>query len=93
MPNAPPVIESQPPLEFKSAIYRYDVRAVDPDGDPLTYSLDAPPQGMTIDAATGRLVWALQGVPAGEYTVNIVVEDAGGAKAFQDYRLTLAPPQ
>jgi hypothetical protein len=93
VPNAPPVITSQPPLEFKSTVYRYDVKATDADGDPVSYALDAPPSGMTIESATGLLTWPVAGVAAGEYQINIVVEDSAGAKAFQDYRLTLGPPQ
>jgi hypothetical protein len=38
--------------------YRYDLRAVDLDGDTLTYQLDAAStaKGMTLDQR-GRLVW------------------------------------
>lgn len=89
VPNAPPVITSQPPMEFLSTVYRYDVKAMDPDGDPLGYALESSPEGMTIDAATGRLSWPITGVAAGGYQVSIVVTDAAGAKSYQDYQLTL----
>ena len=36
--------------------YTYDVRATDPDGDPLTYSLPVKPDGMTI-TADGLVTW------------------------------------
>lgn len=93
VPNAPPGITSQPPRELNSTIFRYSVKAVDPDGDPIRYSLESPVDGMTIDAATGVMVWPLVGVAAGEYKIRIVVEDAAGATAYQEFSLTLNPPQ
>src|SRR5262249_12662583 len=48
--NHRPTITSNPTLSIAAgATYRYDVRASDPDNDPLTYSLDQGPVGMTID--------------------------------------------
>jgi hypothetical protein len=40
-----------------NAGYLYQVRAVDPDGDPLHYSLTTAPAGMTIDPQTGTIRW------------------------------------
>ena len=37
--------------------YTYPVKAIDPDNDPLTYSLTTAPAGMTIDPATGLITW------------------------------------
>lgn len=89
IPNAPPIFVTTPPLNFLSERYFYQTRAVDPDGDKILYSLDNPPQGMTIDRRTGLLDWPLDGVPAGLYRVNIVVEDTEGQKNFQEYALTM----
>ena len=38
-----------------SPTYRYDVDAVDPDNDDLTYSLETAPSGMNVDRATGLI--------------------------------------
>src|SRR5262249_49137279 len=38
--------------------YQYDVKAIDPDSDPVTYALDTSPPGMTIDATGGRILWS-----------------------------------
>ena len=38
---------------YAAPAYRYDVKAIDPDHDALTYSLTTAPPGMLIDAATG----------------------------------------
>jgi RHS repeat-associated protein len=52
--------------------YLYPVRALDPDGSPVTLSLVAPPAGMTL-SADGVVRW----VPAapGAYTVQVKVSD------------------
>lgn len=41
----------------ETSSYRYDVDAIDPDGDPLVYSLIESPEGMTIDPVTGFIEW------------------------------------
>jgi hypothetical protein len=64
VPNAPPNITSQPPLQFESLEYTYQVEAADPDDTELTYSLEEAPQGMTINEA-GLVTWPLTGVSAG----------------------------
>ncbi|MBX9718048.1 MAG: putative Ig domain-containing protein, partial [Microbacteriaceae bacterium] len=75
--------------------YRYDVRASDPDGDPITFRLDQAPAGMAIDAV-GRLTWA-PGIPnVGVTRVAVTVEDSRGASVTQTFDLavladTMAP--
>jgi hypothetical protein len=69
----------------------YDVEATDPDGDPLTFSLDAAPAGMTIDAATGLLTWTPTPAQIGNHTVTVRVHDNGGGAAIQTFTLTVAP--
>ncbi|HCL90511.1 MAG TPA: hypothetical protein DHW70_04240 [Candidatus Atribacteria bacterium] len=52
--NLSPTITSTPiTLATVDVLYTYDVNATDPEGDTLTYSLIAPPEGMTIDPDTG----------------------------------------
>lgn len=89
--NRPPEITSTPPTAV-SNIYTYEVKAADPDGDNLTYSLEAGPPGMTIDPATGVVRWDLPQAadvkPGTGYKVKIVVSD-GDAKTFQGFELSL----
>lgn len=92
IPGAPPNFVSEPPLRFQSLNYQYQVRAVDPDGDPVSYSLIDPPQGMTIDPKSGLLEWALANVSVGDYRIRIRAADSDGMEAFQEFTLTLAPP-
>ena len=56
--NHSPVIATEPiPSVALDGTYRYDVDAIDPDNDPLTYSLTLGPEGMDIDAASGVVTW------------------------------------
>ena len=93
IPNAPPRIESTPPQQFEALAYSYQVKAVDVDGDPLSWRLDKAPQGMTIDPVSGLVSWSPQGVAPGAYPVRIVVRDPEGAEAFQEFTLTLGQPK
>ena len=63
--NAPPAIASTPRLTARIGDpYLYPVVASDPNGDPLAYSLDAPPAGMSVSAA-GLVSWVPAAAQAG----------------------------
>ncbi|HWS88127.1 MAG TPA: RHS repeat-associated core domain-containing protein [Pyrinomonadaceae bacterium] len=72
--------------------YAYDVEAADPDGDALTYSLDAAPAGMTIDPVTGLITWPVTPNEAGRHSVAVRVRDPGGASDTQSYTLNIINP-
>jgi len=58
--------------------FRADMRASDPDGDAVSYRLDAAPAGTTIDAR-GRIAWSpADGTPRTE-TVTVTASDPFGA--------------
>jgi hypothetical protein len=90
IPNAPPVFVSRPPLQFLADTYTYQAQAIDPDGDEVTYALESPPPGMTIDRKTGKINWPLADLPAGAYRINIVADDSQGHKNYQEYSLTMS---
>lgn len=90
VPNAPPRFVTEPPLQFRARVYGYAARAEDPDGDPVAYTLEEGPQGMAIDGHSGALSWQIGAEQAGSYTVRIVAADEEGAKAIQEYSLTVA---
>lgn len=90
VPNAPPDIVSTPPVNFKSRVYRYQVRAEDVDGDALTYLLETAPAGMVISETTGEVVWPIGADQSGENKVKIVVSDETQAKAFQEYTISIS---
>lgn len=53
--NRPPEITSSAPSELSKGIYIYEVKAADPDGDKLSFSIEGAPSGMTIDSVTGTV--------------------------------------
>lgn len=96
--NSLPVIRSTPGLEVSpNQIYRYDIRAVDPDGDSLRYSLDDTSQamGMSLDAQ-GRFTWIPTNSQLGDHAISLTVIDGAGGTAHQTFVLkvtadTVAP--
>ncbi|MDT8442704.1 MAG: Ig domain-containing protein [Desulfuromonadales bacterium] len=93
IPNAPPVIISQPPQGITSLDYRYKVEVSDPDDSEFVFRLDEAPEGMTINQSTGIIEWSLEGVSPGEYTIAIIAADPEGVEGAQEYKLTLGAPQ
>jgi hypothetical protein len=87
--NDAPVIRSLPTTTTRLGdVYRYDVDAYDPNGQPLTYSLSAAPNGMAIDAG-GHLTWRPSAL--GDADVTVVVSD-GQLQTSQSFTLHVVPP-
>ena len=88
--NHAPVLKAQPTTRTTvGQPYRFDVQAIDPDQDPLTYRLDQSPQGMKIDAQ-GRLVWTPTLADAGKsYPIVVTVQDNHGAAVQQTFTLSV----
>ncbi|HEY7745421.1 MAG TPA: Ig domain-containing protein, partial [Desulfuromonadales bacterium] len=89
VPNAPPRFVTSPVSSFQVENYVYAANAVDPDGDTLTYLLEAGPAGMSIDPQTGAVSWRIDAGTVGEHRIRIVAEDPGGLQARQEYTLNL----
>ncbi len=71
--------------------YAYPVRAIDPDGDVVTYSLIESPDGASIDPQTGHIDWEPD-VP-GEYSFLVKAVDGRGGEDTQQYQVTVAAGQ
>ena len=67
--------------------YGYPVRAVDADGDPITFSLIEAPAGATIDPASGAIAWQPPG--PGTYAFTVQAADDRGGMDTQTYVLTV----
>lgn len=76
--------------------YEYDVEAVDPDDDPITYSFLASPEGMSIDSLTGLITWNPGRDQIGTHSVTVRVEDGHGGYDEQSFTLRVVentPPE
>jgi Bacterial Ig-like domain/Putative Ig domain/Cadherin domain len=86
-PNRPPTFLSNPIVGANiGALYNYQVRAEDLDGDQLTYSLVSAPAGMTINAE-GKVSWTPGIDNLGSTLVKVKVEDGRGGSALQEYNI------
>ncbi len=90
--NAPPVIVSQPSGAGKDGVFRYQVRAEDPDGDRLLrISLVKGPEGMAMTATRGLIEWRPSAGQGGNHVIEVVVEDSDGASSMQRFSIDLDP--
>lgn len=88
--NAHPEITSTPPGFREDGEFRYQVEAVDPDGDKrLRYALEKGPDGMVIDNITGELKWRPRSDQKGVHPVTVVVRDSGELETKQSFSVTM----
>jgi hypothetical protein len=87
--NSPPIITSSPPSNLSGNIYTYQVKADDPDNDPVIFTLRTSPKGMTINKETGFIQWEVSKGDRGDHLIEIEATDPEGAKSFQKYTLTI----
>lgn len=87
--NMPPVIVEHKEFSFDGTTYTYQVKASDPDGDTLTYSLQSPPDGMTIDSSTGLLKWIVPQEFSGIKGVSVVASDGNGGTANYSIEISI----
>jgi hypothetical protein len=91
IPNAPPIITSEPLPRIEDGKLSYVLKADDPDGDPIEYTLKNAPRGMTIEPATGLITWEFGEADIGEHMVEIIVTDSEGARTSQMLTLNISP--
>lgn len=87
--NSPPEILSSPSNAVNKGRYEYNVRAVDPEGKAVIFSLETAPPGMVINKVTGALIWEPPSQMKGTYGVKVVVEDNDGGSSSQEFTLVL----
>jgi RHS repeat-associated protein len=88
--NTPPQITSTPPTQIGiEQPYRYQIEATDIEGDRITYKLGSHPNGMTIDADTGELLWTPESDQLGNHEVELLVQDRQGGVGSQTYTLVV----
>ncbi len=89
-PAAPKFVSRVAPTDFKEGRFRYQGRALHPDGKPLRYSLSREaPRGMRIHPQTGLVEWDPDPSQTGTFAFHVIVDDYVGAKVAQPITLTI----
>ena len=84
--SAPQLVGSPPLRAVIGSQWFYQPLAYDADPeDQLLFELPESPEGMSIDAATGRILWTPTAEQAGHQHVTLRVSDASGASATQTW--------
>ncbi len=91
--NSTPKINEYKGIKFEGNTYIGQIKAADPDGDPLTYSLKAAPSGMTIDPSSGSIKWNVPADFKGKTSFTVSVTDGRGGEASQSFNLEIKPGQ
>ena len=87
--NLPPIIQEHQDFQFDGKIYTYQVKASDPDGDPLTYTIESLAEGMTINTSSGLITWNVPSKFKGKKSVSVVVTDGYGGAAQYVLNITI----
>lgn len=92
--NSPPNVSPNIAASFNGLVYTSKVMAEDPEGDPLTYTLKAGPEGMTIDSKSGVITWEVKPENKGEHNIVVSVSDGHGGETIVPFtaRISFAPP-
>jgi fibro-slime domain-containing protein/RHS repeat-associated protein len=89
--NLPPSIVSNPVVTaIHDGLYAYDMRARDPNGDPVVWELVAGPAGMSLDPFRGTLRWIPAEDQTGVQPVTVKAVDPRGATDEQTFTIDVA---
>jgi RHS repeat-associated protein len=89
--NSPPLFTTTPPIQAPvGAYYKYAAQAIDPDGDELVYTLNAGPDGMSVNTESGLVEWS--GTRPGQHSVILSADDGNGGVASQSWVLYVGEP-
>jgi hypothetical protein len=89
--NLPPIITESYNFIFSGNKFTYQIKAADPDGDPLTYSLKSAPSGMTVDPSTGLVIWNVPSDFKEKASFTISVADGHGGEETQALSFGILP--
>jgi len=76
--NTPPTVTGNTP-NFDGTTYTYDLKAIDPDGDNLTYKILEGPEGMSVDSY-GMITWKVRPADTGRHDFTVLINDNNGGE-------------
>lgn len=79
--NMPPAITEEKQHSLENDLFTYQVRASDPDGDSLAYSIKTGPPGISIDQKTGLVQWKVPPDFKGNAPFTVSVSDGHSGEA------------
>ena len=89
--NGAPEITSQPGAISADGVFRYQLRATDPDGDrAFMYRVLRAPPGTQMDELEGKLSWRSDEAHTGEQSFVLEVDDRRGGKSTQAFTLNVS---
>ncbi|UCG68634.1 MAG: tandem-95 repeat protein, partial [Thermoplasmata archaeon] len=83
--DEPTITSTAPTTAMEDTQYSYVVEVLDPDNDILDFSLTTSPSGMTIDSATGLILWTPTNDQVGSNNVIVQVLDGNGGSDTQSF--------
>ncbi|TSC82388.1 MAG: EF hand domain/PKD domain-containing protein [Parcubacteria group bacterium Gr01-1014_20] len=92
--NLPPqFINFNPPTQVVSGqMHLYDTEAIDPENDPIVYSLKSAPPGMLIGNQNGIILWIPSESDAGrEFEITVEAKDNQNSSSVS-YKLSVSNP-
>ncbi len=87
--RAPRFTATPPSSTNEDAPFTFAASAVDDDGDTLSFTLQAGPAGMSINASNGVLSWLPTNDDVGDASVSVRVQDGRGGSATLSFTLTV----
>lgn len=82
---SPQIVSTAREGRFEDRKFTYQIRATDPEGDPLKYSLKQAPEGMTINADTGLIQWDVPADFKDKAQVTVLVTDDKEGEAVESF--------
>ncbi|MCR9097430.1 MAG: hypothetical protein NXI30_24700 [bacterium] len=86
-----PRIASEPPSSLEGGLFRYQLRVADAAAD-VRYVLAEGPDGMTVDAQSGVVVWRPGRDQRGRFDIEVQALDRWGSGAAQTFSITVDDP-
>jgi hypothetical protein len=89
--NTTPKVVENKKISFDGKVLSYQVKAIDPNGGPLSYSLEDAPRGMSIDHQTGVIDWQVKQDEFGTRSIRVKIANKSGAETVYPLNLEVGP--